>query len=85
MATKKQAKATTNKTNKEKDYEVITKRSGRLAVKNNAGKYVNGPDKIALLVKEGLMKAPGPGKKAKEAAAAAAAAATPAAPEAPKA
>ncbi len=46
-----------------KDYKVFKKRSGRYAVKDAAGKWVNGVDKIKLLVKEGLIKAAIPKKE----------------------
>lgn len=49
MATKKTAKVT-------KDYSVMHKRSGRYAVVDADGKYINGEKKRDILVKEGLVK-----------------------------
>jgi hypothetical protein len=76
VATKK---TTTKKESKEKkDYCVEKKRSGRYAVTNLEGQYVHGQDKVAILVKEGLIKAQTPSKKApKDGAPAAAEAAAP--------
>ena len=45
------------------DYKVFKKKSGRFAVKNKDGKWVNGADKAAILSKEGLIKLSAPKKK----------------------
>lgn len=47
---------------KTNEYQVIKKRSGRYAVKGANKKWVNGDEKVKILVAEGLMEAP----KAKE-------------------
>ena len=47
---------------KSSEYTVYQKRSGRYAVKNAGRKWVNGDDKVKILVAEGLIEAP----KAKE-------------------
>ena len=80
LATKKTTK-TAAASKEKKAYKVSKKRSGRFAVQHaQSGKYINGAEKVAVLVKEGLIKAPGPGKKEKEAKTAAAPAAEGAAP-----
>jgi hypothetical protein len=43
------AKKTAKKTKKE--FEIIKKRSGRFAVKDAKGKYINGEQKIEILLK----------------------------------
>ncbi len=62
MATKKTAKPATAK----KTYSIDKKRSGRYSVIGANGKYINGPAKTEILVKEGLVKTGLP-KKAEEA------------------
>lgn len=47
-----------------KEYTVVKKKSGRYAVKNAKGAYINGDDKVTILVKEGLVKAVEPKKEA---------------------
>jgi hypothetical protein len=47
---------------KSSEYTVYQKRSGRYAVKGANAKWVNGDDKVKILVAEGLIEAP----KAKE-------------------
>lgn len=39
-----------------KEYSIIKKRSGRFGVKNTAGKWINGEDKVKVLLAEGLIK-----------------------------
>ena len=39
-----------------KEFTVVKKRSGRYGVKNAKGKWVNGDDKVKVLVAEGLVK-----------------------------
>jgi ribosomal protein L22 len=39
-----------------KEYSVIKKRSGRFGVKNTQGKWLNGEDKVKVLLAEGLIK-----------------------------
>ncbi len=39
------------------EYTVIKKRSGRFGVKNAEGKWINGEEKVKILVAEGLIKA----------------------------
>ena len=39
------------------EYTVIKKRSGRFGVKNTAGKWINGEEKVKILIAEGLIKA----------------------------
>ena len=41
---------------KKKDHKIIKKRSGRYAVVGPKGKYLNGEDKVKVLVKEGILK-----------------------------
>ena len=38
------------------EYKVEKKRSGRYAVVGKDGKYINGEEKVKILVKEGLVK-----------------------------
>lgn len=52
-----------------KDYKIEKKRSGRYAVRANKGNYINGEEKVAILSKEGLIKAPAPKPKEEPAAA----------------
>ena len=51
------------------EYTVIKKRSGRFGVKNSAGKWINGEDKVKILIAEGLIKAAMPAEKPAEEAA----------------
>lgn len=46
-----------------KPYKLLKKRSGRYAVMKK-GKYINGADKVKILVEEGLIKLPKPKAKA---------------------
>ncbi len=46
------------------EYTVIKKRSGRFGVKNSSGKWINGEDKVKILIAEGLIKAAMPAEKA---------------------
>ena len=39
------------------EYTVIKKRSGRFGVKNTSGKWINGEEKVKILIAEGLIKA----------------------------
>ena len=39
-----------------KDYQIVKKRSGRYGVRSHRGKWLNGADKIKILVDEGLIK-----------------------------
>ncbi|MBP9674489.1 MAG: hypothetical protein KBD63_05280 [Bacteriovoracaceae bacterium] len=39
-------------------YTVMKKSSGRYAVKNSSGKWINGQEKVTILVTEGLVKLP---------------------------
>lgn len=55
------AKAKTKKATPE--YTVIKKRSGRFAVKDQKGKYINGDAKIEILLKEKKIKLSAPKKK----------------------
>ena len=48
------------------EYTVIKKRSGRFGVKNAEGKWINGEDKVKILVAEGLIKAAVPAEKPAE-------------------
>lgn len=45
---------------KTKSYTVIKKRSGRFGVLGANGKWINGNDKIKILLDEGLIKVPAP-------------------------
>ncbi|MCX6130485.1 MAG: hypothetical protein NTX25_15660 [Proteobacteria bacterium] len=68
MAEKKAAKsskASKSAKGPKKGYRVIKKRSGRFAIMKG-GKYVNGADKVAILLQEGLIKAMKPKAKAAE-------------------
>lgn len=56
------APSKTAKTDK-KPYRLIKKRSGRYAIMAR-GKYINGADKVKILVAEGLIKLPKPKAKA---------------------
>ncbi len=60
------------------DYKILKRRDGRYAVKNKAGKWVNGVEKVKILSTEDLIKFSTP-KKAEEPPAEAAAEETPAA------
>lgn len=51
------------------EYTVIKKRSGRFGVKNSSGKWINGEDKVKILIAEGLIKAAMPAEKPAEEAA----------------
>lgn len=44
------------------DQTIIKKRSGRYGVMDAKGKWVNGDDKVKVLLAEGLIKAPEPKK-----------------------
>ncbi len=44
------------KKKKEADYTLIEKRSKRWAVKGKDGKYINGEEKVKILLKEGKIK-----------------------------
>lgn len=46
-----------------KPYRLIKKKSGRYAIMKK-GKYINGADKVKILVEEGLIKLPRPKAKA---------------------
>jgi len=61
------------KVKESKDYTIFKKRSGRHAVKAAAGKWVNGEEKINILVKEGIIAKMNPAKPKEEAPAAEAA------------
>ena len=39
-----------------KEYKIVKKRNGRYGIKNAEHKWVNGSQKIEILVKEGLIK-----------------------------
>ncbi|HMQ09768.1 MAG TPA: hypothetical protein PKC21_04380 [Oligoflexia bacterium] len=54
-----------NKVKKTKEYTVYKKRSGRFGVKNKQNQWVNGDDKVSILLKEKLIKLVEP-KKAPE-------------------
>lgn len=45
---------------KTKSYTVIKKRSGRFGILGANGKWINGNDKIKILLDEGLIKVPAP-------------------------
>jgi hypothetical protein len=51
------------------EYTVIKKRSGRFGVKNTSGKWINGEEKVKILIAEGLIKAATTAKPAEEASA----------------
>ena len=38
-------------------YVIVKKRSGRFGVKNSSGKWINGEEKVKILVEAGLVKA----------------------------
>ncbi len=59
--------AAAKKAGEKKPYRVVKKRSGRYMVIKKKGKYVNGEEKVKILLAEGLIKAMKP--KAKPAAA----------------
>ncbi len=59
MAEKKPAKSSKSAKTDKKPYRLIKKRSGRYAVMSR-GKYINGADKVKILVAEGLIKLPKP-------------------------
>ena len=42
---------------KNDQYRVLRKRSGRYAIRNGEGDWINGPDKIKILLEAGLIKA----------------------------
>ena len=44
------------KTKKKPEFKVTKKRSGRYAVLGRDGKYINGEEKVKILLKEGLIK-----------------------------
>lgn len=48
---------------KTKEYTIFEKRSGRFAVKNDKKKWVNGDDKVRILVEEKLLKVTLPAPK----------------------
>lgn len=50
---------------KTNEYSVFKKKNGRYGVKGAKNKWINGDEKIKILLKEGLIKAPAP-KKAPE-------------------
>lgn len=45
---------------KTKEFTVVKKRSGRYGVKNAADKWINGEEKVKILLAEGLIKAAEP-------------------------
>ena len=51
------------KKKKKPEYKLIEKRSKRWAVLNKDGKYINGEEKVAILIKEGKIKVEKPKKK----------------------
>lgn len=53
------------------EYTIVKKRSGRYGVRGAGKKWINGADKIQILVQEGLIKAAVPSKEVQEAEAAA--------------
>lgn len=63
---------------KTSDYQIFKKRSGRYCVQSQQRVWINGNDKLQILIKEGLVKVDAPKKKAEEPAAAEAPAETPA-------
>lgn len=44
-------------------YVIVKKRSGRFGVKNSEGKWINGDEKVKILVDAGLVKAAVPAPK----------------------
>ncbi len=74
MTGKKSAAAGKKSAKTKEPFVVVQKRSGRYAVVNRAtGKYINGADKLTVLVGKGLVKAKLPAKPAEDAPAAPAA------------
>lgn len=70
MTGKKTAGAGKKAAKAKEPFIVVHKRSGRYAVINRAtGKYVNGADKLTVLIGKGLVKAKMPAKAAPAAAA----------------
>lgn len=53
-----------------KDYKIVKKKSGRYAVQKRKGEFVNGDEKVKILVKEGLISDSTPKAKPEEAEAA---------------
>ena len=51
------------KKKKNPEYKLIEKRSKRWAVLGKDGKYINGEEKVAILIKEGKIKVAKPKKK----------------------
>ena len=51
------------KKKKNPEYKLIEKRSKRWAVLSKDGKYINGEEKVAILIKEGKIKVEKPKKK----------------------
>ena len=54
------------KKKKKTEYKLIEKRSKRWAVLGKDGKYINGEEKVAILIKEGKIKVEKPKKKVEE-------------------
>lgn len=48
------------------EYTVIKKRSGRFGVKNTSAKWINGEEKVKILIAEGFIKAALPAEKSTE-------------------
>ena len=48
------------------DFTIYKKRNGRYGVKNSAGKWVNGDEKVKILLGEGLIKVAAPKEKPAE-------------------
>jgi hypothetical protein len=46
-----------------KEFTVVKKRSGRYGVKNAQNKWINGDEKVKILLGEGLIKAAAPAPK----------------------
>ncbi len=42
------------------EYTVLKRSDGRFAVKNSKNKFINGEEKVAILIAEGLLTAPAP-------------------------
>lgn len=42
------------------EYTILKRSDGRYAVKSNKNKFINGDDKVAILIAEGLRSAPTP-------------------------
>ena len=51
------------KKKKSSEYKLIEKRSKRWSVLGKDGKYINGEEKVAILIKEGKIKVDKPKKK----------------------